>query len=46
MKRPANIVSLVNKSTIVKINGLFAMKVDAILAIRGTTASSVIKYKH
>ena len=44
MTRPAKRVSLVTRSTIAKINGLFAMKAGAMLAMSGTTASSVIKY--
>jgi len=42
MKRPAKRVSLVSRSTMVKINGLFAMKVGVILAMSGTIAISVI----
>lgn len=43
MTRPAKRVSLVTKSTIAKINGLFAIKAGAVLAISGTTMNSVIK---
>lgn len=42
MTRPAKRVSLVIKSTIVKINGLFAMKI-AVLPMSGTIVSSVIE---
>lgn len=42
MKRPAKRVSLVARSTMANINGLFTMKVGTMLAMSGTTASSAI----
>lgn len=41
-KRPAKRVSLVTRSTIAKINGLFAMTVGTMLPMRGTIANSAM----